>query len=304
MDSMPDFLVIGHITRDLLPEGGFVQGGAATYAAVAALRLGVRPAILTRAAPDSKLIPALAGVPITRLPAAVTTTFENRYFDGHRRQVVHAAAPPITAANVPPAWQNIPIVLLGPVAQEVDSALAGAFPNSIVGAAPQGWMRRWDAQGHVSRGPWLHAETVLPRIQALILSWEDLDHDPATLAYYCRLCPLVVLTLGARGCQVWQGERMTHVPPRPAHELDPTGAGDVFAAAFLIRLAAGSDPLQAARFANVVASFSVEGLATEAIPTLAQVNAYEEAAGAEAQDRAHEGATSALASTPQPRRQP
>ncbi|MBK9093486.1 MAG: ribokinase [Anaerolineae bacterium] len=271
---MLNFLVIGHITRDVLPAGGFAQGGTATYAAVTAQRLGVQAAILTRAAPDFPLTPDLDDITLERLPSADTTTFENRYFDGHRRQVVHTVAPPLTVADVPAAWRTIPIVLLGPIAQEVDPALASAFPGSLLGVVPQGWMRRWDAQGHVSRQDWESAAEVLAGAQALILSDEDLGHSTATLAHYRRLCPLVVLTLGARGCQVWQGDRMTAMPPRPAHEVDPTGAGDVFAAAFLIRLAASGDPLQAARFANVAASFSVEGQATHAIPSLAQVETW------------------------------
>ncbi|MFZ1472971.1 MAG: ribokinase, partial [Anaerolineae bacterium] len=98
---MLNFLVIGHITRDVLPAGGFAQGGTATYAAVTAQRLGVQAAILTRAAPDFPLTPDLDDITLERLPSADTTTFENRYFDGHRRQVVHTVAPLLTVADVP-----------------------------------------------------------------------------------------------------------------------------------------------------------------------------------------------------------
>jgi sugar/nucleoside kinase (ribokinase family) len=271
---MPNFLVIGHITRDILLSGGFAQGGTATYAAITAARLGAHAAILTRAASDFPLTPDLDGIAVERLPAAATTTFENRYHNGHRRQTVHSVAPIIRVADVPAPWRQTPIVLLGPVAQEVDPGLTAAFPDSLVGVVPQGWMRRWDAHGHVSRQPWANAAAVLTGARALILSDEDLGHDPAALAHYQRLCPVVVLTLGPRGCQVWQGNQMTAVPPRPSVEVDPTGAGDVFAAAFLIRLAATGDPVQAAHFANVTASFSVEGQATDAIPSLAQVEAW------------------------------
>ena len=279
---MPNFLVVGHITRDVLAEGGFVQGGTVTYAAIAAARLGAQPAILTRAAPDFPLTPALDGIPIERLPAATTTTFENRYLNGHRQQIVHTVAPALGVADVPTAWRQIAIVLLGPVAQEVDPDLATAFAGRpalnlappLVGVVPQGWMRRWNEDGEVSRQPWHSAAAVLAGASVLILSDEDLGDDRAALALYRRLCPLVVLTQGARGCQVWQGEQMTPVPPRPAREVDPTGAGDVFAAAFLIRLAATGNPLRAARFANVAASFSVEGPATHAIPSLAQVETW------------------------------
>jgi sugar/nucleoside kinase (ribokinase family) len=61
------------------------------------------------------------------------------------------------------------------------------------------------------------------------------------------------------------------VPGFPAVEVDPTGAGDVFAAAFLVRLQETEDPVQAARFANAVASFCVEGPGVAGIPTREQV---------------------------------
>ncbi len=61
------------------------------------------------------------------------------------------------------------------------------------------------------------------------------------------------------------------MPAYQAAEVDPTGAGDVFAAAYLIALEECGDPFQAARFANATASLSIEGEATSAIPTRAQV---------------------------------
>jgi sugar/nucleoside kinase (ribokinase family) len=40
-------------------------------------------------------------------------------------------------------------------------------------------------------------------------------------------------------------------------EVDATGAGDVFAAAFIVQYYANHDPVEAARFANQVAANSV-----------------------------------------------
>jgi sugar/nucleoside kinase (ribokinase family) len=44
--------------------------------------------------------------------------------------------------------------------------------------------------------------------------------------------------------------------------VDPTGAGDVFAAAFFVRLTQTGDPWKAARFANrlATASITLEGV--------------------------------------------
>ena len=62
--------------------------------------------------------------------------------------------------------------------------------------------------------------------------------------------------------------------PNPPDVIDPTGAGDTFTAAFLIRYSETRDPVEAARFANVTASFSVEGQSYTTMPSREQVDAY------------------------------
>jgi sugar/nucleoside kinase (ribokinase family) len=54
------------------------------------------------------------------------------------------------------------------------------------------------------------------------------------------------------------GERY-EVHPRPAREVDPTGAGDVFAATFLIQYQRDGDPWQAAAAAACAGALAVEG---------------------------------------------
>jgi len=70
---------------------------------------------------------------------------------------------------------------------------------------------------------------------------------------------LVVVRTGARGCWLAAaGVEPLHVPGRPAHVVDTTGAGDAHVAAFLARLSLGDDPARAAWVANVAASLTVE----------------------------------------------
>ncbi len=268
-----DFLAIGNVTRDLLPGGGFALGGTVSYAAITAHRLAHRPGALTRLAPDTPLTGEWDQVVVHRLPSATTTTFRNQYTGQTRRQIVTDVAPPIMAGDLPAAWQNVPVTLLGPIAQEADPSLLSVLHGSIIGAVPQGWMRQWDAEGVVSPQRWTHAEIVLPALSALILSEADLQHKE-DLVVYRALCPIVVVTYGPRGSHVWQHDEMTAVGTRPAAETDPTGAGDVFATAFLIRLAETGQAIEAARFAGVTASFSVEGSGFQSIPQRAAVEAW------------------------------
>ncbi len=277
--TIPDYLVIGTITKDLVP-GGFTIGGTVTYAAVTASRLGKRAAIVTSAEADLILPDTLADVEVARVPSQATTTFQNVYLDGVREQYISALADPIGPDAVPTEWRQASLVHLGPLVSEIDESLVHLFPDSRVIATAQGWFRSWDEAGRVSLGTWTGAERLLPHLTALILGEEDICGDPWCIERYVSSARTVVLTHGAHGSTVYHAGQVRHFPTRPANEVDLTGAGDVFAAAFLIRLdetaqsSEGEDPWEAARFANVVASFSVEGQGTSAIPSREQVDEY------------------------------
>jgi sugar/nucleoside kinase (ribokinase family) len=62
-----------------------------------------------------------------------------------------------------------------------------------------------------------------------------------------------------------EGARQFPAPPQP--EVDPTGAGDVFAAAFFINLYETNDPWASARFANQVAALSITRAGLAGVPT-------------------------------------
>mgnify|MGYP005836804573 CR=1 FL=1 len=272
MDGL-EFLVVGHVCQDVVP-GGYRLGGTATYAAITAQRLGLQPRVVTRAAPETLRADCFQGVEVHLLPSAVTTTFENRYQGGRRAQRIHAVAGPIGPEDIPPAWREMPIVLLAPLAQEVHPGLAKLFPGALLGVVPQGWMREWDGDGRVRQVAWVGAEEVLPYARAVIVSEEDVGGHRAWVRRWADQVECLVLTQGAQGATLhWRGQARS-MPPREAREVDPTGAGDVFAAAFLIRLRETGDPVEAARFANAAASFSVEAPGTAGIPWRHQVEGW------------------------------
>jgi len=280
-----DILLIGHVTRDLITDdqqGPYRLGGTVSFAAVTALRLGRKPTILTRAAPDLDLSELPAGVDLRILPSPTTTTFANIYTDSGRVQYCYTPALPITAADIPSALYQPKAVLLGPLVDEITDDVAALFQDPVLTAAvPQGWMRQWDSEGRVSSKPWHTAATIIPHLDVLVLSLEDIDFDLQRLEQFFAVIPTVVLTEYRDGSTIYQRAAdgsltETKIPPRPAHEVDPTGAGDTFATAFLIRLQEIGDPIQAARFANITASFGVEKEGVSGIPSRAQVLAYME----------------------------
>jgi 1D-myo-inositol 3-kinase len=272
---MIDFLIVGHIVQDVAPNG-FTVGGTATYMSITARNLGRKPGIVTRLAPDFVIPDVLHGIEIHRVDSPVTTTFHNVYHDGQRQQFLLAVADPIQPADVPDAWRKTPIVHLGPLARELDARFAQLFPGALVGVTPQGWLRQWDDPStssgwRVRFRCWEEAPAILPHVDVLVLSEEDLSGDCEAMEGFQHQTRIAVMTQGPKGCVVFTNGLERHVPGFPTREVDPTGAGDVFAGAFLIRLQETGDPFQAARFANATASFCVEALGITGIPTRAQV---------------------------------
>lgn len=269
---MIDYLVVGHVVQDVT-AGGYTVGGTATYSSITARNLGRRPGIVTRLAPDFVSPAALHDIAMARAPAAETTTFENTYRGGRRQQRLLALADPIAPEDVPAEWRAAPIVHLGPVARELDSRFLSLFPGALLGVTPQGWLREWDDSRLVRNRAWLQARDVLPQVDVLVLSEEDLNGDLDLMAEYAALTHLAVMTQGPLGCTVYVDGAARAVYGFPADPVDPTGAGDVFAAAFLIRFQETGDAWQAARFANAAAALSVQAPGVSGIPTRDQVTA-------------------------------
>ena len=143
--------------------------------------------------------------------------------------------------------------------------------SPTIGVSPQGWMRQWDEQGHVSAREWEDAPEVLAHADAVIMSEEDISPFPEVLDEYVKLAKAVVLTRGERGATLFHNGQAVDFPAFPTRAVDPTGAGDVFALAFLRELHRTGDLHKASIFANCTASFVVEKPGTEGIPDLDRV---------------------------------
>jgi 1D-myo-inositol 3-kinase len=283
-NSAPDFLTIGHITRDIHADGSFSLGGTVTFAALTAYRLGLVAGIVTCA--DSELLadlPArLPDIGLAARTSPATTTFINHYADGFRTQYLRARGDSLQPDDVPGAWQSAPIGLQGPLAQELTPELLRSFPrrpDAIIAATPQGWLRRWDDDGRVWPTPWTSAEEVLPLLDVLVLSHDDLlpfadgqrAEADAMLSRWSMQVPLLVATDGRHGATLFQHGATERFPAYTTDEVDPTGAGDVFAAAFLTHLHRYGDPRAATDFANCAASLSIEHEGITGIPTAEKV---------------------------------
>ena len=260
-----DYLVIGHITRDLQPDGSLI-GGTAAFSGLTARALGLRVGIVTSWGTEMPLGP-LAEIPISNLPADNSTTFENLHSPDGRVQIIRSVASRLDLHLIPETWRNAPIVHLGPVAQEVEPSLVRYFPASFIGLTPQGWLRAWNNDGVVYQTEWPEAPFMLSQAGAMVLSIEDVDGDESRIEEMASYCRVLAVTEAAEGARLyWNGDVRRFRSPA-LKEVDPTGAGDIFAAAFFTRLYSTRDPWEAARFATYLSSFSVTRTGLASIPT-------------------------------------
>jgi|SRR5271155_878885 ribokinase len=73
----------------------------------------------------------------------------------------------------------------------------------------------------------------------------------------------MIITLGANGCLLANGESMEHVPAFRMKSIDSTGAGDAFIGSFAVFLAEGLPERDAVRHASLYAGLSTTGVGTQ-----------------------------------------
>ena len=261
----PDLVVVGHVTLDRFGDSTR-PGGAALYAAVAAQRLGLSVGLLTSHGDDFPLDLVPPQIEVVAVPAVSTTTFEHRPGAEGRALRVTAAAVPLAAAHVPEDWADARIAILAPVLQEVDPLIAAAFTDTAVAVAAQGYLRTLGREGEVTPSAWPSPAWLLGHVQALFLSREDVADEAGSVVEWLQRVPVGVLTEGREGAQVFVNGQGYEVRPRPAREVDETGAGDVFAAVFMVHYEAEGDPWRAAAAAACAGSLAVEGEGWTTVP--------------------------------------
>ncbi|MBI2051851.1 hypothetical protein HYT33_03770 [Candidatus Roizmanbacteria bacterium] len=295
-----NFFAVGHITNDLEPKDHL--GGGVAYSAVAAHRLGMDAHVVTKCPTNHPYIQELEGlgVLVHRLPTGNPdlqnniTSFRNFYDEhGNRKQIVSKIQEKITKEDLP-QFPQIPkdsIVLVAPVFGEVEYDL---FPilseNRRLFITPQGYFRRKKSDGEVyhdlpeSIGNFLNS---LSHSAGLILSDEDLTFEgrfeESFLKEVRSISPLVVLTKGERGQTIYQSQKEPQdirVLPLSGDEIvDPTGAGDSSATAFIWHYETRQDAKEAGVFAALYAALKIMGIGGRehgipGLPTLEQVQNY------------------------------
>jgi len=265
-----DYLVIGHITADLTPQGVRL-GGTAAFSGLTAHALGMQTGLLTSYSANLETTP-IDHLQIIKKPSHHTTTFKNLSDGVTRTQYLYQIAERLSADDIATIKHAPTIVHLGPVANEVDHEILTRFPHSLKCLTPQGWMRTINTEQQVIRHPWEGYRDALSHADIAVISLEDVQMDEEVISIMANETPIFVVTENKRGARVyWQNDARFFKAPEVEY-LDDTGAGDIFAAAFFYRYFYTKDPWEAGRFAVLLASWSVTRLHLDSIPTQEEIN--------------------------------
>lgn len=274
-------LAVGAITEDRY--GGELRiGGSAYYAARVFSALGAAPLIVTNAPAAISEGGGLEGIDLFFAGSEPAPLFVNEYpGGGPRRQWVERAAGAITPERLPASFGDVDALFLCPVLGEVPpEPWLRRVRARAVGVGLQGFLRSVEpgAPG-ASRRRVVPARPAfdpsrLAGTHAAFLSEEDLAlAAPDLLDDLRATIPLVFLTRGEDGARIFRDGGLAEIGVFPTRAIDPTGAGDAFAAACLLALAEGADPEGAARLGAAAASIVIEGVAGACLARVGEARA-------------------------------
>lgn len=268
----PDVLLVGPVTWDLFDDGHAARrpGGAVSYAARVCTALGVRARVLTTAADDADFA-AFESHDLHVVPSAETLTFHHALRDSRRVLQLRSAAPPtLRAVDLPLDWSEASTTVIGPLLpDDLDLRSFRSLAPRREGLLAQGLQRYIGRDGTVHRLPrpseslFEHAR---PTSTISLSAGEVSGWSEAHFASIRARAERLIVTRGPDGADIYEGDEARHLAALPAEALDPTGAGDSFATAFVLTLDEGLE--RAAWVAAAVAAAVVGTVGPLALPTL------------------------------------
>lgn len=273
--------IVGPVTWDEVhradssPEGERLPGGTALYTARASEALGVQAHVLAQMGDEADL--SALGAHEAATLAARTLTFRHDFPSGQRVQtLIQETGRSISPDDVPDGWPEPATLILAPLLpEEIDvPAFLDEYPGAEVALLAQGLQRAVLPDRRVAHRA-QPTSVLLDAARAnvsIFLSEDEVALWPAgALAHLAARAARVVVTRGGAGARVLtrQGERT--IASMPVEVVDATGAGDVFATAFILGLRAGEE--FAGRLAAACAAVACEVRGPGVLPSLDEIAA-------------------------------
>jgi sugar/nucleoside kinase (ribokinase family) len=256
MDS-PKIVIVGHCCLDKKDEAQ-ILGGSASYINAILNSRGIKPTLITAFGRDFKFANKLQhkGSNLIVQASENTTIFHNIYKDQDRTQYLLSKADNIRWHDKYKALEPIDILFLSPIADEVDYNFIQEFNANLKVATLQGWLRKQSANKSISP-KWIDPQ-VLSGLDIAIFSVEDYPGFEKHIDELVEVIPIVVVTNGRHGAELYTKENHVHYPSIKINEIDPTGAGDSFACGMALAFSSIQNLSESIIHAHSLASVVIE----------------------------------------------
>lgn len=277
---MKNILAFGNPVYDVISTPSIVRhdrilSGCSTNACLASAYLGEHAKLIGSVGEDfrTRLEEDLTSRKVSYhlLPSKETGGFSLIYYDNHgnRHLTILGTADPIPASL--DGVDDADIILIGPILGEVNAHLVELLHKKTqapIVVDPQGLLRR-TIDGKIIH----HMDEGFVKIAAMatvvkaneletkVVTGIDPRNDPegSVRALHKFGCQIAVTTIAEAGSIIYDGKRIYVIPPFTTNAIDPTGAGDTYAAGFMIKYLESPDDLYLVGcFASCVASVMVE----------------------------------------------
>ncbi|MEX2375589.1 MAG: carbohydrate kinase family protein [Dehalococcoidia bacterium] len=268
--------VIGPVTWDVTDEGRR-PGGAALYVARTCEALQVTAQVLHTGLHTGEVEAGAHVLSVHRSHrvGASTLTLHHDFSNGRREQsLLDAAMHTLVPGDVPEDWPRPVTLILGPLLPEDVDVLAfvDEFADAQVAVIAQGLQRAVLPDGRIAHRVQPSSaliDAARPNV-SIFLSDDEVRMWPVgAIEYLAVRAARVVVTHGAKGATVYDRMGSRFLPSVEATAVDSTGAGDVFAAAFILAIPAGE--AFAGRLAAASAAAAVEIHGPGALPSLEEI---------------------------------
>jgi sugar/nucleoside kinase (ribokinase family) len=269
--------VYDYIKTQIVDTKERILSGCSTNACLALSKMNKKSMLVGCIGPDYentlKADLTSRGIDYLLYPSPESGGFSLHYYDayGNRDLKVLGTASPIPVAS--PQVSNVSFVLIGPILGEVSTELCTNIFNTIsapIMLDPQGLLRKIVNNNvvHEMSDDFLNISKMSFVIKANELETSVVtginprnDPEEAVKALYKFGCKIAVTTLAEAGSIIYDGKNLYQIPPFTTNAIDPTGAGDTFAAGFKTKYLETPDNLyEVGCFASSVSSIMVENV--------------------------------------------
>ncbi len=251
---------------------GRVLSGCSTNACIVCAQLKTKAILIGCVSEDfrvktEEILSDFGVIPLLQ-PSQQTGGFSLKYDDyGNRKLKVIGRADPIK--EIPEEVFSADFILLGPILQEIDLSFVETLSecSAFLFCDPQGFLRAIKNQmiTHIFPSSLKERLPLFDIIkpnepEAYIMTGKYASEHPNDVmeTLYSYGPSICIVTLAEKGSLLYDGSELIKIPAFKTDAKDPTGAGDTYAAGFMVEYLKTKDLYQSGLFATGTASLWVE----------------------------------------------